>query len=84
MKISIGHYDAIKEIEQLKEARFIKYFCNYIVSGFYSTAELSNFKLYLVGNPELVVSHLAHVDQVLLATGVRSRAHISHLMIRLE
>lgn len=34
-------------------------------------------------DPELAVSHLAHVDQVLLATGVRPRAHIGHLMIRL-
>ena len=32
-------------------------------------------------DPELVVPHLPHVDQVLLATAVRSGAHISNLMI---
>lgn len=32
-------------------------------------------------DPELVVPHLPHVDQVLLAAAVRSGAHISHLMI---
>lgn len=32
-------------------------------------------------DPELVVPHLPHVDQVLLAAAVRSGAHISNLMI---
>ena len=33
-------------------------------------------------DPELVVPHLTHVDQVLLAARVRPRALICHLLIR--
>ena len=44
----------------------------------YSHADIEDGEV----DPELVVPHLPQVDQVLLAAGVRPRAHIGNLMIR--